>query len=448
LRVTVLGAGRVGLTTALSLAYSGHEVTCIDKREDVLDSIRRGQPTFYEPGVAELLGQTNVQFSYPLTPESASARVLMVAVGTPPLADGRADLSAVESVASDVASLLPDGGNTVFTIKSTVPPGTSRWIQNLIDDSLAANNAKVTVAANPEFLRGSSSLMDTLCPDRIVLGTSDAASKATLLELYQPIVDQRFVFPAEITRPNRSRPVPVVTTTPLNAELIKYVSNAFLAARLSFVNEIAGLAERVGGDITQVMYGVGLDPRIGSSYLAAGVGWGGPCFGKDTSALLRLAEDNDYDMPVLQSTIAVNQRQRRAVVEKLERTLGTLQGKTVGLLGLAYKANTGEVHDSPALAVASGLTAAGARVRGYDPMAEAAAKRWYPHVDIEYSRSALEAAHDCDAVMVMCEWQEFKELPLPQLASVMKGKALLDAKNVLDRRSVEQSGLTYLGMGR
>jgi UDPglucose 6-dehydrogenase len=448
MQVTVLGAGRVGLSTALSFAYVGHEVTCIDKREDALAPLRRRQPTFYEPGIAHLLQQTDVRFCDRLTPESASAPVVMVAVGTPPLADGRADLSSVESVASQIASLLPSGRKTIFLIKSTVPPGTSQRIQNLIDDSMAADGAAVTVAANPEFLRGGSSLMDTLCPDRIVLGTSDARSKAALLELYQPIIDQQFPLPSQVTRPNRTRPIPVVATTPLNAELIKYVSNAFLAARLSFVNEIAGLAERLGGDITEVMRGVGLDPRIGSSYLVAGVGWGGPCFGKDASALLRLAEDRNYEMPILQSTITVNERQRRAVVEKLERALGTLQGMTVGLLGLAYKADTDEVIDSPSLAVASWLAAAGAKVRGFDPMAEQAAKRWYPHIDIEYSNSALEAADGCDAVVVMCEWQQFRELPLRELARRMRGKILLDAKNYLERQSVEESGLTYYGMGR
>jgi len=239
-----------------------------------------------------------------------------------------------------------------------------------------------------------------------------------------------------------------VQTTPVNAELIKYVSNAFLAARLSFVNEIAGLADRIGADITEVMKGVGLDPRIGSSYLEAGAGWGGPCFGKDTSALLSLGEENSYEMPVLESAIIANDRQRRAVVEKLARALGGLSGRSIGVLGLAYKAGTDEVIDSPALAVASGLIEAGARVRGFDPMAEEAARTKYPHLQIEYGDTPLDTAQGCDALVVMCDWPEFKQLPFGRLAAAMRGKVLLDARNALERRAVEESGLTYLGMGR
>ena len=448
MQVTVVGAGRVGLCTALSFAHVGHRVTCVDKRDDAVDSLRRRQPTFFEPGVADLLRGTDVEFANSLSRESAAAPVIMVAVGTPPLPDGHADLSAVESVASSVASLTPAGRETTFVIKSTVPPGTCRRVQNLIDDSIAADGASVSVASNPEFLRGGSSIIDTLCPDRIVIGTADPRAEASLIELYRPIIDQRFPLPAGISHPDRTAPVPVVSTSLANAELIKYVANAFLAARLSFVNEVGGLAERVGADITEVMKAVGLDPRIGPRYLEAGIGWGGPCFAKDTSALLRLGEDHGYEMPVLQSTIAVNDRQRRSVVEKLEHALGPLGGKTVAVLGLAYKPDTDEVIDSPALAVAAGLVEAGARVRGYDPLAEQTARRWYPNLDIEYAESALEAARGCDAVLVMCEWPEFRRLPLGELASAMSGKLLLDGKNYLERRPVEESGLTYLGIGR
>jgi UDPglucose 6-dehydrogenase len=448
MQVTVVGAGRVGLCTALSFAHVGHRVTCIDKRADAIDSLRRRQPTFFEPGVAELLHGTDVEFADRLTGESAAAPVIMVAVGTPPTPDGHADLSAVEAVASRIASLTPAGRETTFVIKSTVPPGSGRRVQNLLDDSLAGDGASVSVAANPEFLRGGSSIVDTLCPDRIVIGTADPRAEASLVELYRPIVDQRFPLPPGVSRPDRTAPVPLVSTSLANAELIKYVANAFLAARLSFVNEVGGLAERVGADITEVMQGVGLDPRIGPRYLEAGIGWGGPCFAKDTSALLRLGEDHDYEMPLLQSTIDVNDRQRRAVVQKLERAIGPLAGKTVAVLGLAYKPDTDEVIDSPALAVAAGLVEAGARVRGYDPQAEETARRWYPDLPIEYADSALEAAGGCDAVLVMCEWQEFRRLPLGELAARMRGDILLDGKNYLERRSVEESGLTYLGVGR
>jgi UDPglucose 6-dehydrogenase len=448
MQVTVVGAGRVGLCTALSFAHVGHSVTCIDNRGEAIDSLRRGRPTFFEPGVAELLRSTDVEFSHRFSAEAAAAPVIMVAVGTPPLADGHADLSAVESVASQVASLVPAAVESTFVVKSTVPPGTGRRVQNLLDDALAGDGASVSVAANPEFLRGGSSIVDTLCPDRIVIGTADPRAEASLVELYRPIVDQRFQLPAGVSRPDRPATVPVVSTSLANAELIKYVANAFLAARLSFVNEVGGLAERVGADITEVMKGVGLDPRIGPRYLEAGIGWGGPCFGKDTSALLRLGEDHGYDMPVLRSTIDVNDRQRRAVVDKLEKALGGLRDKTVAVLGLAYKPDTDEVIDSPALAVAAGLTDAGARVRGYDPMAERTARRWYPDLQIEYSASALDAARGCDAVLLMCEWPEFRHLPLREIAAAMRGRLLLDGKNYLDRRSVEQSGLNYLGMGR
>lgn len=443
MRVAVIGAGRVGLATALALDHVGHIVACVDIDENHVAGLRKRVAPFVEPGLEHLLAITSVHFISGMTSEQANSDVVIVAVPTPGLQDGQADVSAVRAVAQTTADLLTDGQQVIFAIKSTVPPGTTDDIQKQFDQTSAKpDGSRVWVVANPEFLRGGSSIADTLHPDRIVIGTSQGPAGGRLLELYRPIVNQAFSPVPGISSTNGYQRVPTVVTNSVNAELIKYGSNAFLATKLSFVNELAGLAERVGGDVTEIVKGMGLDPRIGSSYMEAGIGWGGPCLGKDTAALLRLAESYNYTMPVLQSAIEINQRQRQEVVAKLEKALGTLRGATVGILGLAYKPGTDDITDSPAIAIASRLIGAGARVRGYDPCVRALSAD--AGTNIARCSTIEDLAQDCDALILISRCS----LPLEQLHQNMRRPVLADVNNLLNTEEVVKAGFIYIGLGR
>lgn len=450
MRVTIVGTGRVGLTTAIALDYLGHHVSCVDRDEGLLRSLRNGEFPFHEPALPELWHDADIDLSTHLSPASASADILFIAVSTPTLPDGHADTSAVRSVAEQVAQTVPDQADIVVALKSTAPPGTTRTVQQLIDQVLRRRGctARVATASNPEFLREGSALADMLYPDRIVLGTPDRGSRLSLLNLYRPIIQQDFSPPQGAPRPPGYSSAPVLATRPINAELIKYAANAFLVTKLSFINELAGLAEQLEADITEVAKGIGLDHRIGPHYLNAGAGWGGPCLGKDARALVGLAADNQHEMTLLSAACTVNARQRRRVVDKLEQALGSLQGATIGILGLAFKADTDDLADSPALDVASQLLQRGAAVHCYDPVAERKAMRQYPELAMEYHDTVSELSRECDALVLMTAWPEFKQLSWPDLGTGMKRKTLVDARNFLDGQLIQQAGFTYVGVGR
>jgi UDPglucose 6-dehydrogenase len=450
MHVTVVGAGRVGLTTALAFAYLGHRVTCVDNSSKVVQALLRGDLPFPAPDLEALFPSATIEVADRLSPESASGAVVMIAVPTPPSADGHADLSAVDAVAAEIAQLIPEGADAVLAIKSTVPPGTAETLQANVDGILGRRkvSARIEVASNPEFLRQGSALADTLYPDRIVIGTRGGAAEARLRELYAPILSQQFSPPASAPRPDGCEGVPLVSTTRTNGELIKYAANAFLATKLSFLNEIARLAEKLGADIAAVARGVGLDHRIGPHYFQAGPGWGGPCLGKDARALIAAAEDLGQEMPLLAAAVESNARQREHIVDRLEAELGSLRGATIGLLGLSFKAGTDDITDSPALDVASLLLERGARVRSYDPLAEERAKRERAELAIEYHDCPAEMSTGCDALVLMTDWEEFKRLSWEELAHKVRRRTVLDARNVLDRREMEAAGFTYLGIGR
>ncbi|MFQ6019212.1 MAG: UDP-glucose dehydrogenase family protein [Dehalococcoidia bacterium] len=449
MRVAIIGAGRVGLTTAMALDYLGHRVTCVDIDDRVVEGLRNRRLPFPDPILEGLWGSTHIEVVSRLSPRSASSDLVMVTVPTPSLPDGHADISAVRAVVKETAQVAPDGADIVLAIKSTVPPGTTDDAQRLVDETLNSRKttARIFVACNPEFLRQGSSLWDTLYPDRIVIG-ADGRPAARLIELHDPIIRQRFSPPPGVPRPKGLSSVPVVVTRPVNAELIKYASNAFLATKLSFINEVAGLAEKVGADTTEVAKGVGLDKRIGPHYFQAGPGWGGPCLGKDTQALLALAADQQQEMPLLTAARTVNARRREHIVARLEEALGSFQGTTIGVLGLSFKAETDDVSDSPALDVAARLIQRGARVRCYDPVAEPRTMRERPELPVEYHDRVSELIKQCDALLVMTEWAEFQHLPWPDLAKAMRGRTVLDARNFLDRQQLEEAGFTYMAIGR
>jgi UDPglucose 6-dehydrogenase len=304
------------------------------------------------------------------------------------------------------------------------------------------------VASNPEFLREGSAIADTFYPDRIVVGANDNYATERLRALYEPIIEQTFSEPSSAARPSGFTAVPVVTTDLASAEMIKYAANAFLATKISFANEIANICERVGADIKEVVRGFGLDSRIGPKFLNAGVGWGGSCFGKDVSALIDIAKEYGYDPELLSSTVSVNKRQRSIPVQKLQESLKIIKGKTIGLLGLAFKPETDDLRDAPALEIARQLLEMGARIKVYDPIAAQACRNQQPDLKVEYADNALSLAEDCDALVIVTEWEEFRHLDLIGISEVMKGKVLIDGRNILDPQAVEAAGFKYRGIGR
>lgn len=450
--VCVVGTGYVGLTTGVCLASIGNHVTCIDTDERKIEMLRRGKTPIYEPGIEDLLSTSGGRLVFATNHNSCSeADIIVLAVGTPSTKTGEADLSYVEAAAADVAKSLSHEKMQIIVNKSTVPIGTGQRVKLIINRVLAENGKKASfeIASNPEFLREGVAVHDTLYPDRIVIGAESDEAVNVLRRMYAPLLEQTFTAPKCCPRPE-GFPLPALVTTDLtSAEMIKYAANAFLAMKISFINEIGGLCEKVGADVTEVARGIGLDKRIGSRFLQAGVGWGGSCFGKDTLALVATGKEYAYDMPIVASSVAVNRRQRQRVVEKLQESLKVVRGRTIGLLGLAFKPDTDDLRDAPALDIINSLTAMGARVKAYDPIAMDNCKMHYPDLNVEYEPDATHLAHGCDAVILVTEWDEFRRLQLSEIAAVMQGaKVLVDARNIYKQKEAEAVGLVYLGFGR
>jgi UDPglucose 6-dehydrogenase len=453
-RVGVVGTGYVGLVTGACLAHIGHRVTCVDRDEERIRGLRSGRMPFYEPGLEELTNRVRgrLSFATDLTGVVREAEVVFVSVDTPQGDDGSADLSNVAAVARGIGQALPEASREdplVVVNKSTVPVGSGDYVSMLVQEGAAeAGNGSVEflVVSNPEFLREGSAIYDSLYPDRIVVGTDSREALDTLRILYGPVIEQSF--PTELD-PRPKVAVPFVTTDLVSAEMIKYAANAFLATKISFINEVASLCELVGADITEVAYGIGLDERIGARFLSAGLGWGGSCFPKDIAALRAVAREYEHETPILNATAAVNQRQRRQVILKLQRDLHTLKGKRIALLGLSFKPNTDDLREAPSLEIARALDALGARTVGYDPVAakKAAAKRLPYLMKVGFDPyEALEGVH---AAVIVTEWKEIRTLDLKKAASLMRKPPLIvDGRNVLDPREVRAAGIRYRGFGR
>jgi UDPglucose 6-dehydrogenase len=434
----------------------------VDKDERKIAMLNDGQSPIYEPGLSQLITSSHqrghLQFTTELSPAVRKSEVIFIAVGTPPLSTGKANLSAVEAVARSIGQSLDGAQRRVIVNKSTVPIGSGNWVEMLVREGLNENPERQAlsvkngelflVASNPEFLREGSAIHDTFFPDRIVIGATDSWATERLRALYEPIIEQTFSPPPSAPRPAGFTAVPVVTTDLASAEMIKYAANAFLATKISFANEIANICERVGADITEVVRGFGLDSRIGPRFLNAGVGWGGSCFGKDVSALIDISREYGYEPQLLRSTVDVNGRQRHVAVQKLQETLKIIKGKTIGLLGLAFKPETDDLRDAPALTIAQELLEIGARVKAYDPIAVAACREQHPVLKLEYASSALDLATECDAVVIVTEWEEFRNLDPDKLAEVMRTRVMIDGRNLLDREAFIKAGFAYRGVGR
>jgi UDPglucose 6-dehydrogenase len=453
--VGVVGTGYVGLATGACLAYVGHRVTCLDSNQERVAGLREGRVPFYEPGLEELIaksaGRLRFASSERLTEAVRGSDVFIVAVGTPQGGDGSADLSNVADVARAIGRAL--GGSTprelplVVVNKSTVPVGSAYYVYALVSDGIdeaGGEGAAFRVASNPEFLREGSAVHDSLFPDRVVVGTDSWEALEALRTLYTPIVEQSFPTKWD---PRPKVAVPFVATDLGSAEMIKYASNAFLATKISFINEVANLCELVGADISEVAYGVGLDDRVGSRFLSAGLGWGGACLPKDVAALRATAREYEHETPLLDAAVAVNERQRRRVIHKLQRDLHSLEDRRVALLGLSFKPNTDDLRGAPSLTIAGALNSLGAKVVGYDPVAGKAAAQLTPYIQAVFDPyEALRGAH---AAVVVTEWEEVRRLDPKKAASLMREpKLIVDGRNALDVAASQEAGLLYRGFGR
>jgi UDPglucose 6-dehydrogenase len=421
--IGVIGTGYVGLVTAAGFAELGSEVWCMDIDAEKVERLRRGEVPIYEPGLEELLARNaaRLHFSTELADALEHARLLFVAVGTPPTYSGDADLSAVHAVAASI----PGSEQHALVMKSTVPCGTGASLRRVFDEQGKDGLAYVSC---PEFLKEGSAVKDFLHPDRVVVGdTGDWAGDA-VVELYAPLQ------------------APLVRTDIASAEMVKLASNAFLATKISFINEIANVCEETGSDVVEVARGMGLDDRIGAKFLQAGIGFGGSCFPKDVDALKQLAGNSGYHFQLLTAVIEVNDLQKRRVIGKLQKHLGGLVGKRVALLGLAFKPNTDDMREASSLVLTARLHADGALVSAYDPVAEEQARKLV--TGITYADTALEAVRDADAAVLVTEWTELVGLDWAEVAAAMRGNLLIDGRNALDPQAVRAAGLVYEGIGR
>ena len=454
MNVTIIGAGYVGLTTGAALAYFGNRVTCLDVDEPKIEALREGKAPIYEPFLEPLMALSRENLVYTTSyPEAIpGADIIFIAVGTPSGPNGGPDLKYVRAAAEGVGQHLGNKFSVVIN-KSTVPIGSGNWVETLVTDAFVAAHGekpdgRFAVASNPEFLREGSGLHDTLYPDRIVVGSDAPRALELLHALYKPIIEQTFAAPNFLPRPEGLAAVPLITADLASAELIKYSANAFLALKISFINEIGQLAEKVGADIGQVAKGIGLDARIGTRFLQAGIGWGGSCFAKDTAALIATAQEYGLSMPIVGAAREMNFIQRGRVVEKLLIELKILKGRSIGLLGLAFKAHTDDLRDAPSLEIARQLLERGAKVKAHDPIAMNRAKTQCPELGLVYCASAGEVFEDSDAVVLATEWPEYRDLAWEDLRASMRHPFVLDGRNYIDTERLLKAGFRYAGFGR
>ncbi|WP_416223103.1 UDP-glucose dehydrogenase family protein [Tianweitania sp.] len=432
MRLSIIGAGYVGLTTGTCLAELGHHVTCIDMNEERVARLRAGEVPIYEPELHELMA-SNIEagrllFSADTRTGVADADAVFIAVGTPSLADGDIDLSFVQEAARGIAKVIKP--NCVVVVKSTVVVGTCRALREIIAEERGALD--FSIASNPEFLREGTAVRDFLEPERVVFGSDDPRACAVLEQIYKPLAD---------------RGVTVMRTSNANAELIKYSANAFLALKIGFINDVANLCEQVGGDVSAVAAGIGLDSRIGSAFLSAGPGFGGSCFPKDTRAFAVTGRKHDAPQGLIETLIEGNGARSQMLAERVLAELGSeADGATIAVLGLAFKANTDDIRESPSLAIIPWLQKAGCRIRAHDPKAMMEAAKQLD--DISFCEDAYDAAKDADGVIVLTEWDEYRRLDLARLAGTMRGSVLADYRNLWLPSDMTDLDLTYLSIGR
>lgn len=433
MKIAMIGAGYVGLVSSACFADFGHNVTCVDNDRAKIEKLNSGKIPIYEPGLDALIEHNisdgRLRFQTDLASAVAAADMVFIAVGTPSRrGDGHADLSYVQEAAREIAMALD--GYTVVATKSTVPVGTGDEVERIIRD--ARPEADFSVASNPEFLREGSAIRDFKHPDRIVVGVTDERAKVAMAEVYRPLY---------------LNAAPMVYTDRRTAELIKYAANAFLATKITFINEIADLAERVGGDIQQVARAIGLDNRIGSKFLHAGPGYGGSCFPKDTVALIKMGFDNEAPLRIVESVVAVNENRRRAMGRKVHQALGgKIRGKTIAVLGLTFKPNTDDIRESPAIPLITALQDFGAKVNVFDPEGMDHARDMISNVT--YCNGPYECAQGAEALVIVTEWEQFRALDFDKLKAVMASPTIVDLRNIYRPEDVARRGFSYFSIGR
>jgi UDPglucose 6-dehydrogenase len=437
MRIAMIGTGYVGLVSGVCFSDFGHDVVCVDKMADKVATLQAGRTPIYEPGLEDMLARNaaagRLSFSTDLAAAVAGARAVFIAVGTPTRrGDGHADLSYVYAAARELADVIAPG--TVVVTKSTVPVGANREVKRIIAARLAETGREIAfdVASNPEFLREGAAIEDFMRPDRVVCGIETDTAEQVMREIYRPL---------------SLRDAPVMFTTLESAELIKYAANAFLAAKITFINEIADLCEKVGGDVKAVARGIGMDGRIGSKFLHAGPGYGGSCFPKDTAALARIGQDHACPMRIVETVIEVNDRRKRRMVDKvLDLMGGSASGKRIAVLGVTFKPETDDMRDSPALTIVPALIGAGAQVAVTDPQGRKEGEALLPGAI--WAEDAYAAAAGADAVVLLTEWNQFRALDLARLRAVMQGDGFADLRNVYAPQDAAAAGFRYVSVGR
>jgi UDPglucose 6-dehydrogenase len=437
LHIAVIGTGYVGLVTGACFAEFGVFVTCVDKDEEKVESLKKGIIPFYEPGLEELVSrnykQGRIRFTTNIGEAIEEALVLFIAVGTPPRGDGSADLSYVDEVAREIANHI--NSYKVVVTKSTVPVGTGERLRKIISETLDKKSGDTSIGfdivSNPEFLREGAAIEDFMRPNRVVLGADSRQAIAILKDLYRPL------YLIE---------TPIVICNIETAELIKYASNSFLAVKISFINEIANLCEKVGADVNMVAKGVGLDGRIGPKFLHAGAGFGGSCFPKDTRALLQIASARDVELGIVKSAIEANERQIKFMSDKISSAIPDIKGKTIAILGLSFKPHTDDIREAPALAIIQRLVSEGAKIRTYDPVAMDNARKSV--TGIMYCTDAYDACSGADAVAIVTEWNQFRNLDLERIKGLLKKPLFFDFRNIYNPEKMKESGFEYHSVGR
>lgn len=450
MRLAVIGSGYVGLVASACLAELGHEVICVDNDAKKLAALERGEVPIHEQYLPELLARHRghgIRFSGSLTDAVRASAAVFIAVGTPPTVLGEADLSYVESVTREIASAID--GYKVVVEKSTVPVFTSEWIRKVM--LLKGISPELfDVASNPEFLREGTAVADFLYPDRIVIGADNERSSAVLREIYRPLADGSYSQRADAVPPPQASQTParVILTNTKSAELIKHASNAYLAMKISFINAVSTLCESVGADVRQVCQGIGSDSRIGPKFLNPGIGYGGSCFPKDLLAFHSVARECGYNFGLLEEVMRINEEQRQRFLRKVRNALWTLRGKRLAVLGLAFKAGTDDIRESPAIAIVEALVREGCEVRAYDPAAIERAREVLHDDHISYANSACEAAEGADALLILTEWPEFASIDLQLLKKTLTYPIVIDGRNLFDPKVMAAEGFIYHSVGR
>jgi len=432
MKISIIGTGYVGLVTGVCLSDFGLEVLCVDKDEKKIKILNSGDTPIYEPNLKELFKKNIIEgrlkFSNDLKFAIEQSQVIFIAVGTPSNNDGSANLKQIEEVARQIAEYIND--YKVIVNKSTVPVGTAQKVKNIIS-KYQSKNYSFDVVSNPEFLREGSAVYDFTHPDKIVIGSESSKALNIMKEIYRPLYLLN---------------TPFVITNLETAEMIKYTCNAFLATKITFINEVANLCEKVGADVHQIAQAMGLDGRISAKYLHPGPGYGGSCFPKDTKALYHFASEKEYDFKILDAVINANKRQREIMVGKIKRLVGNLKDKTIGILGLAFKPNTDDIRESASLDIIKLLLKEGARIKCYDPLAVGNTKKIFP--EIAYCSDEYETAQDSDVLVIATEWNQFRNLNLLKIKKILKNPVLIDLKNLYEPKKMKKIGFIYEGVGR